>query len=418
MPDLEQTLVVTGVGLLTAAGDEPAALWERWQKGDTSAIQRYPEFEGEAYPSSLAGSLASWDRKSYFARREARDLDRSVEVALYAADRAIRLAGLKTPSEKAGFEADEDRFGVFYGTGYGGVRTMVDWLSVIEGNPEKSISPLAVPMATTNAACFHFSKRFGCRGTVRTYSTACSSGSLALTGAIDSLRLGKCDVALVAAADTAVFPTMLRFWKGLRVLSDQDHLGGAAFRPFDRDRTGFVMGDGASALVVETEAHAKKRGAKPLAKVLGYGNNLDGAGLTAPSVARQVACLNLALQDSGLDPDSVGHVVAHGSATALNDRVEAQAIYEVFGASPYVSESKPLYGHTMGASGLIESVLAIESLKRGRVPSIPNLENQEDEFLIQTPGDGGAPLSKNTCLINSFAFGGTNVCLAFQGLDA
>jgi 3-oxoacyl-[acyl-carrier-protein] synthase II len=400
-------IVVTGTGLLTAAGGDVAATWEKVLAGDTSAIRPHPAFAGEEFPSKLAGSLDEWDPREHFGRKELRDMDRVVKVALFAAEQAVRDAGLEPGA------LDEERFGVVFGTGFGGLRTTSHWVEEVARDPGTRVSPLAIPLGMPNAGAYHLARRYRALGPTRTVSTACSSSALAVAAALDQLRAGRADAMLVAGADVAAFPGIIRSWRGLRVMTLENELEGGAYKPFDVSRAGFVMGEGAAALVLETRAHAEARGVPTCGEVLGYGNNLDGGGIAAPSAPRQVACLRAALQDAGLEAGEVGFVAVHGSGTILNDPVEAEALHEVLGPT-LVQDAKPVFGHLMGASGLAEVVLALESLGRGLVPSIPNLRELDPACPVRPPAEGGEAPPAPVCLVDSFGFGGTNVTLALR----
>lgn len=400
-------IMVTGTGLLTAAGGDVAATWERVLAGNTDAIRPHPDFAGDEFPSKLVGSLDGWDPREHFPRKELRDMDRVVKVALYAAERALAAAGLE-PGELA-----EERFGVSFGTGFGGLRTTSHWVEEVARDSGTRVSPLAIPLGMPNAGAYHLARRYRALGPTRTLSTACSSSALAVAAAVDQLRAGRADAMLVAGADVAAFPGIIRSWRGLRVMSQENALGGGAYKPFDVSRGGFVMGEGAAALVLETREHAEARGAVVRGQVLGYGNNLDGGGIAAPSVPRQVACLRAALQDAGLEPGDVGFVAVHGSGTVLNDPVEAEALHTVLGPI-LVQDAKPVFGHLMGASGLAEVVLALESLRRGWVPPIPNLRELDPACPVAPPRAGGEAASAPVCLVDSFGFGGTNVTLVLR----
>lgn len=400
-------MVITGVGLINAAGEDPGQVWRAWAEGDCAAIASQPQFADEAFPSKLAAPV-EFDPKERFGAREGRDMDRVSALAIFAGERALEAAGLAP----GGF--DPARLGVCLGTAFGGVRSSSHWYAVAATQPRGRISPLCIPMAMCNAPTYHLAHRIGAAGPSRTLSTACSSSSAALAAAVDLLRAGRADVVLAVGADAAVVPFIFRAWRGLRVMTQDNEAGSKAYRPFDEGRSGFVMGEAGVALVLETEAHARARGAPVRGEVLGYGNNLDVGGITASAQPLQAACLQGALEDGGLSAGDVGFVVAHGSGTVMNDGVEAQAITEVLGEVP-VTDSKPVYGHVMGASGLVEVALALESLDRDLVPGIPNLTQLAKDCPIRVPGEGGIRPERSVCLIDSFGFGGTNVTVALRG---
>lgn len=397
------------MGLLSAAGEGVGSVWEVYSQGSTRALQVLPDMQELGLKATLGARIQDFDARARLGRKFGRDIDRATGLAQVAAEEALVQAGLDQENP------DPARSGILVGTGFGGVGTFVEWSQKAARDPSLSIFPLVIPMSTNNATSYHLGRRWGWDGPSRTYSTACSSSLLALLAGADLLALGRADRVLVVGMDSALVPYVYRAWQGLRVMSEVEAETGR-YRPFADSRPGFVLGEAAAAVVLETEASARARGATCQGLFLGGGNNLDRAGITTPSEPRQIDCMRLALEDAGCEPSAIEFVAAHGSGTILNDAVEARAIAQVFGESePWVADAKPVHGHTMGASGLAELVLALTSQARRHLPAIPDVDAPGGDCPVRLPPPSGAKLEGGPFLLNSFGFGGTNVSVVVGG---
>ena len=353
-------------------------------------------------------------------------LDRATQFALVAAGQALAEAGMQP------HPADAHRVGVYVGVGFGGACSLdamfTRYFHLLLGEPDgrrraSVMHPLTVPRLMANAAQALVSMRFGLLGMGNTYSVACSSSAIAAGEAMRAIRHGYLDAAVVIGTEAMLTPGSLVAWNALRVLARAaDGDPATSCRPFDLRRNGFVLGEGAAALVLESEQRASSRGAQALAELAGYGASSDAHHLTAPSVAGQVAAMRQALQSAGLRPQDVGYVNAHGTATELGDVVEAQALVEVFGPAhqgPAVSSTKAVHGHLIGAGGATELILAIQAMRSGTLPCTANLLEPDPRCAVDLViGRARAGCRVDAVMSNSFAFGGSNASLVARRVHA
>jgi 3-oxoacyl-[acyl-carrier-protein] synthase II len=400
-------IAVTGIGVKAPGGLDPASFWERLASGRSTAatLTRYDPAD---LPVRFGCEVTGFDVEPYLARKEARRVDRVTQLGFAAATDARTAAG--------DTGADPARSAVVVGTGIGGLITLEEQVEVFLTKGARSVSPLLVPMMMANATAGTIAMKFGWTGPNICVATACAASANAIGEAARLIRDGSADVVLAAGAESCLTPTAISAFARMTALSGRNDDPEHASRPFDAARDGFVMGEGAAALVLERWDRAEARGATIHAELLGYGRNSDAYHITAPSPGGEgaAACMQLALADAAVDPAQVGHVNAHGTSTPLNDAAEAEAIRKVFGdAPPPVTSTKGVTGHLVGAAGAAEAVAVIESLRRGLVPPTANVEEVGDDIGLDVVFGAPRAFDPAPVVSNSFGFGGHNAALVF-----
>ena len=398
-------VAVTGMGVKTPAGCDLDTFWATLVSGRSPAgpIQRFEMHEELGV--RFACEVLDFDPVPYLGSKEVRRTDRVTHLGMAAAADAIAQAGT--------IKADPARCAVVAGTGIGGVETLETQIVVHEHSGPRRVSPFFVPMMMPNATAALVGMAQGWTGPNLTVVTACAAGTNALGEATRLIQNGECDVILAGGAEASVTPATMAAFGRMGALSTRNDDPGAASRPFDKDRDGFVMGEGAAFLVLEEWSAAEARGATILGEVLGYGRNSDAHHITAPSPggAGAAACMQLALDDAGLDPTDIGHVNAHGTSTPLNDASEAEAIVKVFGDSPPVTSTKGVTGHLIGAAGCAEAVATLLALRSGTLPPTANHEATDEGMTIDVSGSAREIDGTKAAISNSFGFGGHNASI-------
>lgn len=408
-------MVVTGIGLVTPLGCGAASNWDALCAG-RSGIGAITRFDASVLPARVAGEVRDYDADRFLDRKEQRRTDRFTQYALAAAQLALDEAGLARPFDRPA------RVGVIVGTGFGGIQTLEDSIPAYLERDVRRVSPFLVPRLIPSMAASHVAMRFGARGPSYATSSACASGAHAIGDALTLLRDGIQDVVLAGGAEAPICMMGFMGFAAMRALSTAFNEEPArASRPFDVDRDGFVMAEGAGILVLEAEEHARARGARPIVELAGYGATCDAHHLTQPEPdgAGAATCMRLALEDADLGPGDVDYVNAHGTGTALNDVVETQAIKQVFGEQAprlAVSSSKSMTGHLLGAAGAIEAAYAALALVHQIAPPTINLDRPDPACDLDYVPHTARPLVLRAALSNSFGFGGTNACLALRRL--
>ena len=404
-------VVVTGLGVVTPAGLDVASTHAAVLAG-RSAARPISTWTTDGHEVTCAASIVDFPLSNLAAARAARRLDRVALLGVAAAEEATIQAGLAS-TEGTG-DVDPTRVAVVIGSGVGGILTLEDQIETRVVRGPRRVSPLLIPMMMANATAGLVSLRHGFRGAAMSVSTACASGANSIGIGLDLIRAGRADVVVAGGAESSITPTAMAAFSRMGALSTRNDDPTAASRPFDRDRDGFVMGEGAGILVLESAAHAERRGATVLGEVAGYGATADAHHVTAPRPdgAAAVAAMREALADAGLAPADIGHVNAHGTSTPLNDRAEANALVELFGRNgPPVTSTKGVTGHLVGAAGAVEAVLALRCAGAGSVPAVANLTDPDvDEALSLVIGEPRS-IGVGPVLSNSFGFGGHNASL-------
>jgi 3-oxoacyl-[acyl-carrier-protein] synthase II len=400
-------VVVTGLGVKTPAGVDLRSFWDRLLSGVScgAPIGRY---DASDLACRIGCEVPEFDLEPYLSAKEARRVDRVAQFGFAAAADALTDAGE--------IAADPARCAVICGIGIGGLITLEEQIQVRLEKGASRVSPLLVPMMMANAAPALVSLQFGWTGPNLAIATACAASNNAIGEATELIRHGGADVVMAMGAESCMTPTAISAFARMTALSGRNDDPQHASRPFDADRDGFVMGEGAAALVLERYDRAVARGARIYAEVLGYGRNADAYHITAPSPGGEgaAACMQLALADAGLDSAAIGHINAHGTSTPLNDAAESQAIRKVFGEQPPpVTSTKGVTGHLIGAAGATEATAAILAINNALVPPTANLERLGDDIHVDVVHGAPRPVAPAPALSNSFGFGGHNASVIF-----
>ncbi|HUF83168.1 MAG TPA: beta-ketoacyl-ACP synthase II [Acidimicrobiia bacterium] len=398
-------VAVTGLGVKAPAGNDVDSFWSTVRAGRSAAatIQR---FDPSDLPVRFACEVHNFDPVPYFGPKEARRQDRVTQLGFAAAADALADAG--------DLGADPSRCAVVAGTGVGGLESHEHQMRIWFDKGAARVSPFTVPLMMANATAGVVAMQFGWTGPNVCIATACAAGAHAIGEAVRLVRDGTADVVMAGGAEACVTGMTVAAFARMGALSSRNDDPERASRPFDADRDGFVIGEGAAFLVIESLERAQTRGAKIYGEVTGYGRNADAYHITAPSPggAGAAACMQLALDDAGLEPGAIGHVNAHGTSTDLNDAAEAEAVKKVFGDDPPpVTSTKGVTGHLIGAAGAVEAMAALLSLRDGVVPPTANLERIGDDIGIDVVGGEVREIGAKPALSNSFGFGGHNATL-------
>ena len=352
---------------------------------------------------------ADFEAEAYFSKKTARTLDRFSQFAVVAAAQAWLDADMQLRGD------EKKRAGVYLGTGMGGARTLEDSYVQLFKQNVKRLHPLTVVMVMNNAAASYISMAHAMKGPCLTFSTACSSSAVAIGEAFRLIKHGYADVMLAGGTESLLTYGIFMSWESIGTLALEAEDPSTSCRPFSKDRTGFVLGEGAAILVLESLDRAKQRGARIYGEVVGYGSTADADHITKPSVEGQANAIAAALEEAGIGPDEIDYINAHGTATVVNDITETRAIKEIFGQRAYqipISSTKSMHGHLLGAAGAIELVAAVLALKHQTAPPTANLTVPDPECdLDYVPGKARTGLNLKTVMSNSFAFGGTNAVL-------
>ncbi len=401
-------VVITGMGMVTAVGNDRDSTWEALKTG-TNGIAPLVLMDTEGFKVNFGGEVKNFDPLEAMDAKEARKADRFCQLAMAAAVQAMDQADIKELS-------DSYRAGVIIGSGIGGMLTFEEQHSKLINRGARGVSPMFIPMMIGDMASGLVSIRYGFRGANYCTLSACASGGHALGSAYDQIILGHADVMIAGGAEAAVCPMALAGFANMKALSTRNDNPAAASRPFDKDRDGFVLGEGAGILVLESEEHAMNRGATIYGEVCGYGMTGDAYHMTQPDTEGRGAfgSMSQALRTSGIKAVQVGYINAHGTSTHFNDKIESGAIRQVFGdhaANLKVSSTKSMIGHLLGAAGAVEAVITTLALKEGILPPTINYNTPDPECdLFYCPNEA-VKQEVDFALSNSFGFGGHNVTL-------
>jgi 3-oxoacyl-[acyl-carrier-protein] synthase II len=398
---------VTGIGMVTAAGLGTQASWDTIRNPDGTAASTVPALEG--MPASIGCWIPGFDPAAVIGRRKAWRLDRSSQFAVAAAAEAVTDSGLDPASW------DGTRVGVVLGSGIGGAATWEKQHHVLLDDGPLQVSPLLIPMLAVNMPAGYVAMEHGARGPNLVTATACASGTTAIGTARELLRQNVCDVVITGGTEACLIPSIVSGFSQMGALSGRQSDPRAASRPFDADRDGFVPAEGAAVLILERAADAKARGAHTYAHIRGYGASADAHHATAPEPqgAGAELAVRAALRDAGLAPGDIDHVNAHGTATALNDMMEATLIRRVLGTRAAVTSIKGVVGHSLGAAGAIEAAITALTLDQQIIPPTANLDSQDPQIELDIVAKSARPAAVRAAVSNSFGFGGQNAVLAF-----
>ena len=414
-PSEPRRVVITGMGMVTALGNDVASAWAALAAG-RSGVARIASFDPSRLTVQIAGEVKDLDASHILDRKEIRRTDRYIQFGLVASREAMDQAGL--PARLEGEEAE--RTGVILGTGLGGVGTLVDGISTNAVRGPDRISPFFIPMGIPNVGAGQIAISFGMTGPNFTTVSACATGGHAIGEASETIRRGDADVMIAGGTEAGIFEPLVGGFAAMRALSTRNDDPERASRPFDKGRDGFVPGEGAGVLVLEELEHAQARGVPILAELISYGATADASHITlpAPGGIGAVRAARRALDKAGISADEIDHVNAHATSTPEGDKAELQSIKTIFGeraGEVPITANKSMLGHTLGAAGAIEAIVTIQSIRESCVPPTVNLDDPDDagEGLNLTPNTAQAH-DIRTAMSNSFGFGGQNTALILR----
>jgi 3-oxoacyl-[acyl-carrier-protein] synthase II len=410
---MERRVVVTGIGLVTPLGVGRDETWNALVAGQ-SGIGPITQFDVTDFATKFAGEVKQWDATRWIEKRDAKTYDRFLQFGVVAAQLAKDDAGLTIDEKNA------ERVGVYIGAGLGGVATIEKTHSaLLEKGPRRGISPYFVPMIIVNMAPGLVSIRFGCKGPNFSHVSACSTGAHSIGEAMRSIQRNESDVMFAGGCEATITALGVGGFNAMRALSTRNEEPARASRPFDMDRDGFVIAEGAGVLILEELETAKKRGAHIYCELVGYGASSDAHSMVQPPDGGEGAqrCMKMALRDARMDPERVGYINAHGTSTKQGDIAETVAVKTVFGGQAKklaMSSTKSMTGHTLGAAGGIEAAIAVLAIERGLLPPTINLEKPDPECDLDYVPNTAREAQIDVALSNSFGFGGTNATLIFS----
>ncbi|HEY2917620.1 MAG TPA: beta-ketoacyl-ACP synthase II [Candidatus Binatia bacterium] len=408
----QRRVVVTGLGLVSPLGTGVEKNWQAILEG-RSGIRKITRFATDGFPSRIAGEVPDFKAEDFIESKEIKKMDLFIQFALGAAAMAMEDSGLKIEGEFA------NEVGVIIGVGLCGIDTIeVTHKALLDGGPRK-ISPFFIPKVISNLAAGHIAIRYGAKGVNWTPTSACASGTHAIGEAFHLIRRGMQDAVIAGGAESVITPLGVGGFAAMKALSTRNDEPERASRPFDKERDGFIIGEGSGVLILEEREQALKRGAKIYAEVVGYAANGDAHHMTAPAPEGEGAarCMRLALKDAGVAPSDIDYINAHGTSTEYNDANETTAIKTVFGehaAKVAVSSTKSMTGHLLGAAGAVEGVYSVLALYHGVLPPTINYENPDPTCDLDYVPNTARKADIEIALSNSFGFGGTNACAIFR----
>jgi 3-oxoacyl-[acyl-carrier-protein] synthase II len=405
-------VVVTGLGALTPVGNTTEEYWSALTQGK-SGIGPITKFDATGYPTRIAGEIRNFDETRYVDKKEARRLDPYLKYAIATSAMAVEDAGLDPG------KVDSTRFGVMVGSGIGGITTLIEGEDVRKTKGFDRVSPFCVPMLIVNMAAGLVSMKFGAKGPNLSVVTACASGNHAIGDASKIIQRGDADIMIAGGAEAIIVPLTIAGFCSMKAMSTRNDEPQKASRPFDAGRDGFVCGEGAGIVVLESLEHAIRRDARIYAEVVGYGMTGDAHHMTAPDPEGDGAtrAMQIALASAGIGPTAVGYINAHGTSTPYNDKFETIAIKRVFGDHARrlaVSSTKSMTGHLLGAAGGIEAIASVLALHHGLLPPTINYETPDPDCDLDYIPNQARKVDVEYALSNAFGFGGTNATLAFR----
>lgn len=413
---MRKQVVVTGMGAVTPLGHDVATYWAGLIEGQ-SGIGPITHFDASSQKSKIGAEVKGLDPSKLLGRKQARRTDRFTQMALIATDEAIADAGLDLKGNGNGHQA-----GVMLGSAIGGLDTLLSSHEVLLQRGPGRVSPLMIPMMMSNAAAGEIAIRYGLRGQSLSVASACATAANALGEGAELIRRGVAEVMICGGSEATMHPLAQAAFANMQALSTRNDDPQRASRPFDAERDGFVMGEGAGTLILENMEHAEKRGARIYAELTGYGSSSDAFHITAPDQEGTGAVLSMqrALANAGLEPEQIHYVNAHGTSTPLNDAMETRALRKVFGQHAYnvpVSSTKSMIGHLLGAAGAVEAIACIKALETGMIHPTTNYETPDPDCDLDYVPNQARETQPRTVLSNSFGFGGHNVTLILSAWE-
>jgi 3-oxoacyl-[acyl-carrier-protein] synthase II len=412
---MRKRVVITGLGCISPLGNNVPAVWDNLVAG-RSGVGIITHYDPSEYKTRIAAEVKDFDGANLFGGREARRMDRFTQFALAATIQAVEDAGLVITDE------NRDRIGVVIGSGIGGLGTLFEQFQVFTERGPSRVSPFLVPMMIPDTAAGMIAINLGVRGINLAVVTACATGTNAVGESAEIIRRGSADAILAGGSEASIVPIAMAGLSVMTALSTRNEDPQGASRPFDRDRDGFVMGEGAGVLVLESLEHAQQRGAHILAEVSGYGSTNDAYHISAPAEngAGAALCMQLALDNAGLGRNEIQYINAHGTSTPLNDKSETAAIKTVFGEQAYnvpISSTKSMTGHLLGASGALEALICTLVLQQGILPPTINYETPDPECDLDYVPNTARKLPVRHIMSNSFGFGGHNATIILSQFE-
>jgi len=409
---LERRVVVTGAGMVTPVGLDTESSWDGLIHG-RSGIGPITYFDDKTIPCQIAGEVKGFEPEKYIEPKEIKKMDRFIHLAIAASQMAMDMSGLVVKPE------DAEQIGVMVGAGIGGLPAIERYYKIYLERGYRKLSPFLIPMLIINEASGNISMLYGAKGPNSCAVSACATGTHSIGDAFKIIQRGDADAMIAGGTESCICPIGVGGFCAMKALSTRNSEPQRASRPFDAERDGFVMGEGSGILVLEELEFAKKRGAKILAEVIGYGMSGDAYHITSPAPNGEGAarCMRMALKDAKLAPSEMGYINAHGTSTKYGDELETMAIKTVFGDHAKkvpVSSTKSMTGHLLGAAGGVEAVVSVLALVRGILPPTINLENPDPECDLDYIPNTAREVRADVVMSNSFGFGGTNACLIFR----
>ncbi len=407
-------VVVTGLGLVTPLGTGLEKTWQALCAGK-SGVRRITRFDATGYASQIAGEVTDFDPAHFIEKKEIKKMDTFIHFAVGASQMAVDDAGLKVTPDSA------ERVGVYIGSGIGGLPAIEHYHKILLEKGNDRVTPFFIPMVIINLASGQVAIRLGAKGPNSCAVTACATGNHCIGDAFRLIQRGEADVMLAGGAESTICPLAVAGFSAAKALSRRNDDPARASRPFDRDRDGFVLGEGAGVLVLEEYERARQRGARMYCELVGYAMNADAYHITAPPEDGEgaVRCVELALKDAGVAKEDVGYINAHATST-FADKIESLALKKVFGERARkipVSSTKSMTGHLLGAAGGVEAAFTVLALHRGVLPPTINLDSLDPDCDLDYVPGSARKATVQIALSNSFGFGGVNACLLFRRLD-
>ncbi|WP_373229968.1 beta-ketoacyl-ACP synthase II [Cohnella sp.] len=412
---MKQRVVVTGMGVVTSLGTDLPTFWNNLLEGK-SGISTIEAFDTTEYTTKIAAEIKNWDPSAYIDKKELRKMDRFVQFGVVASKLALEDSKLVI-----GENADPERVGVVVGSGIGGLGTWEEQHTVLMEKGPRRVSPFFIPMMIANMASGQVSISTGAKGPNSAAVSACATGTHSIGDSFKMIQRGDADVMICGGAEATIRPIGMAGFCAMRAMSTRNDEPEKASRPFDTDRDGFVMGEGAGVLILESLEHALQRGADIYAEVIGYGMSGDAHHMTDPDPEGAARCMKKSLNDAGIKPEEIQYINAHGTSTGVGDKSETTAIKKAFGDHAYklaVSSTKSMTGHLLGAAGGVEAVIIGLTLQKGIIPPTINLDNQDPECDLDYVPNTPRQADVRVAMSNSFGFGGHNATVIMRKYEA
>lgn len=410
-------VVITGIGVVSPIGNNVNDFWQNLVAGK-SGIDTISSFDPDKYGLTvkIAAEVKNFNPEDYFDKKDAQKFSDFIKFAYAAAMEAMKDADLENAN------IDKDRVGVIVGTGIGGLKDIEEQHEILNEKGARRVSPFFIPYGIANMASGIIAIKYGFRGPNYCVVSACATGNHSIGDAFRIIQRGDADIMIAGGTESAITPLGIAGFASMKALSTRNDEPRKASRPFDKDRDGFVMGEGAGILILEEYEHAKKRDAKIYAEIKGYAATDDAFHVTAPCSDGEGAamCMRLALKDASLNPEDIDYINAHGTSTPLNDKIETLAIKKVFKDHAYklkISSNKSMIGHLLGAASAVEAVASVKTIETGIIPPTINLENPDPECDLDYVPNKAIQYNVRNVLSNSFGFGGTNACIILSKVD-